>query len=171
MSLRTLLTASALFLSSAHAHFSLTTPVSLEGDEMDEKLQTSAPCGGGTTDITKATFFTDFHVDGSPVGWLLGHPQANFLIRATTDEDASKANWTQLFPVVQQSGFGKFCEPVVTAPEEWVGKKGFVGVVANAPDGMLYQVGWFHLGIRVRLLMDMTVRGSQLRFRRRRLNR
>ena len=138
---------------------------------MDEKLQTSAPCGGGTTDITKATFFTDFHVDGSPVGWLLGHPQANFLIRATTDEDASKANWTQLFPVVQQSGFGKFCEPVVTAPEEWVGKKGFVGVVANAPDGMLYQVGWFHLGIRVRLLMDMTVRGSQLRFRRRRLNR
>src|SRR5690606_6068030 len=69
-----------------------------------------------------------------------GHPQATFLIRATLDPKA-EGNWTQLFPIITQSGRGAMCEPTVTAPKEWVGQKGFIGIACDAPDGMLFQVG------------------------------
>ncbi|KAL2161785.1 hypothetical protein VTH06DRAFT_7569 [Thermothelomyces fergusii] len=135
--LRSLLAAGLLFLSAADAHFELNQPKSLEGDNMNERLQTSGPCGGGVPDLSKNTA-TDFHVDGDAVSLLLGHPQANFLIRGTLDDKAA-GNWTQLFPIVQQSGRGDFCEPAVRAPREWAGKKGFIGIACAAPDGMLFQ--------------------------------
>ncbi|KAL2150513.1 hypothetical protein VTH82DRAFT_7076 [Thermothelomyces myriococcoides] len=136
-SLRSLFAAGLLFLSAANAHFELNEPAPLEGDNMDESLQNSGPCGGGRPDLSKNTA-TDFHVDGDTVSWLLTHPQANFLIRGTLDEKA-EGNWTQLFPIVQQSGRGDLCEPSVTAPREWAGKKGFIGIACAAPDGMLFQ--------------------------------
>jgi len=135
--LRSLLAAGLLFLSSANAHFELNVPTSLEGDSMNEDLEGNAPCGGGVPDLSKNTA-TDFHVDGDSVGWLLAHPQANFLIRGTLDEKAA-GNWSQLFPIVQQSGRGNFCEPSVIVPKEWAGKKGFIAIGCAAPDGILYQ--------------------------------
>ncbi|KAL2187775.1 hypothetical protein L209DRAFT_753897 [Thermothelomyces heterothallicus CBS 203.75] len=136
-SLRSLFAAGLLFLSAANAHFELNQPTPLEGDKMDESLESSGPCGGGVPDLSKNTA-TDFHVDGDAVSLLLAHPQANYLIRGTLDDKAA-GNWTQLFPIVQQSGRGDFCEPSVKAPKEWAGKKGFIGIACAAPDGMLFQ--------------------------------
>ncbi|KAL2142918.1 hypothetical protein VTI28DRAFT_108 [Corynascus sepedonium] len=136
-SLRSLFAAGLLFLSTANAHFELHQPSPLEGDSMDESLQSNGPCGGGVPDLSKNTA-TDFHVDGDSVELFLLHPQANYLIRGTLDEKAD-GNWTQLFPIVQQSGRGAFCEPSVRAPRGWAGKKGFIAIACAAPDGMLYQ--------------------------------
>jgi hypothetical protein len=135
--LRSLLAAGLLFVA-AHAHFELVQPTSLEGDKMNENLEGNAPCGGGVADLSQNTA-TDFHVDGDAVAVELGHPQANWLIRATLDSRAA-GNWTQLFPIVSQSGRGDFCQPAVTAPKEWVGKKGIISVACDAPDGLLFQV-------------------------------
>ncbi|KAK4152088.1 hypothetical protein C8A00DRAFT_16569 [Chaetomidium leptoderma] len=135
--IRSLVAATLLFLSAANAHFELNQPPSLEGDKMNEDLEATGPCGGGVADLSKNTA-TDFHVDGDAVGVLLGHPQAKFLIRATLDTKAA-GNWTQLYPIFLQSGRGNFCEPAVTAPKEWVGKKGIIGIACAAPDGMLFQ--------------------------------
>jgi hypothetical protein len=136
MALRSL-AAATLLLSAANAHFSLEAPPPLEGDSMNEDLQPNGPCGGGVPDLSQNEA-TDFHVGGDAVALALGHPQANFLIRATLDSGA-KGNWTQLFPIFMQSGRGNLCEPAVTAPEEWAGQKGFIGIACAAPDGMLFQ--------------------------------
>ncbi|KAH6629909.1 hypothetical protein B0J18DRAFT_85155 [Chaetomium sp. MPI-SDFR-AT-0129] len=135
--LRSLLAAGLFLFSSVNAHFSLDTPKPLEGDNMNEELEPNAPCGGGVPDLSKNDL-TDFHVGGDSVHWQLGHPQANFLVRATLDSKA-EGKWTQLFPIVQQSFRGDFCEPVVTAPKEWAGKKGFISIACAAPDGFLFQ--------------------------------
>ncbi|KAK4135233.1 hypothetical protein BT67DRAFT_440907 [Trichocladium antarcticum] len=133
--LRSVIAASLLFLSAVSGHFELVTPPSLEGDSMNESKEGTAPCGGGTPDLAKTT---DFHVGGDAVAVILGHPQSYWLIRATLDTKAA-GNWTQLFPIVKQSGRGNLCEPDVTAPKEWVGKKGFIGLASKATDGVLYQ--------------------------------
>jgi hypothetical protein len=137
--LRSLLAAGLLFVT-AHAHFELLQPTSLEGDKMNENFEGNAPCGGGVADLSQNTA-TDFHVDGDAVGVLLGHPQANWLIRATLDSRAA-GNWTQLFPIVTQSGRGNFCQPAVTVPKDWAGKKGIISVACAAPDGLLFQVSF-----------------------------
>ena len=129
------LIASALLLSTATAHFQLISPPALPGNADD---QGTAPCGGGKPDLSQNTA-TDFHVDGQHVQLFLGHAQGTWLIRATLDDKAA-GNWTQVFPIFQQSGRGNFCEPAVTLPQEWVGKKGFIGLNSNAGDGVLYQV-------------------------------
>ncbi|SPQ23098.1 4a4962d4-3974-4f62-8c54-b3daefabb939 [Thermothielavioides terrestris] len=134
--LRSLAAAALLFLAT-HAHFILNLPPSLEGGNMQESLEPNAPCGGGSPDLASNTA-TDFHVDGDAISVQLGHPQANFLFRATLDSHAA-GNWTQLFPIVQQTTRGNFCEPIVTAPKDWAGKKGFIGVVCDGPDGLLFQ--------------------------------
>jgi len=135
--IRSIVAATLLFLSAANAHFELLKPTPLEGDNMNEDLEPNAPCGGGSADLSKNTA-TDFHVDGDSVTVLLAHPQADYLFRATLDTHAA-GNWTQLWPIFTHSGRGNFCEPAVTAPKEWAGKKGFVGIACNAPDGILYQ--------------------------------
>ncbi|KXX81836.1 hypothetical protein MMYC01_201828 [Madurella mycetomatis] len=138
MSLKqTLLATTAIFLSAANAHFELLRPPPLEGDSMNDDLQANAPCGGGVADLSQ-DIASDFHVDGDAVAVFLGHAQATWLIRATLDSSA-EGNWTQLFPIVTQSGRGEFCEPAVVAPREWVGRKGIISTVCKAPDGLLYQ--------------------------------
>jgi hypothetical protein len=134
--LQSLASATLLFLSVANAHFNLNAPPSFG---FDENKEDSAPCGGFTPNFDDKSKVSDFHVGGEPIGVKLGHTQANWLYRATLGGSDSK-NWTQLFPIVQQSGLGFFCEPSVTAPEAWVGKQGILSVVADAPDGLLYQV-------------------------------
>jgi len=138
VSMRTLAKAAFLFASAANAHFLLLNPPSLEGDSIEEDKEGNAPCGAKVPDLSQTTTST-FHVDGDSVAVQLGHPQAKWLIRGTLVDKAA-GNWTQLFPIVLQSGLGNFCEPSVTVPKSWVNKTGIISVVANAPDGTLYQV-------------------------------
>jgi len=135
--LRALATAALLFLSTANAHFVMVDPPSLEGGSVNEDKQGTGPCGGTLPDLSKRAA-TDFHVDGDSIALRLGHPQSKWLIRGTLEDQAS-GNWTQLFPIVLQSGLGNFCEPLVTVPGSWVNRTGVIGIVANAPDGTLYQ--------------------------------
>ncbi|KAB5517521.1 hypothetical protein GE09DRAFT_1230871 [Coniochaeta sp. 2T2.1] len=134
-SFKSVAAAALLLASTATAHFTLTTPPTIG---FEDKSEGTGPCGGFTPDFSDKSKLVDFHVGGEPVGVQLGHSQANWLFRGTLDETAA-GNWTQLFPIVQQSGLGFFCESAIPAPEEWVGKQGVVGIVANAVDGLLYQ--------------------------------
>jgi hypothetical protein len=43
-------------------------------------------------------------------------------------------------PAVQQTGLNDFCEPALQIPESFAGSKGVIGIVQDAPDGILYQV-------------------------------
>ncbi|KAM7200891.1 hypothetical protein V8F20_005133 [Naviculisporaceae sp. PSN 640] len=135
--LRSLVATSLLLLSTASAHFVLINPKSLEGNTIDDGKLANGPCGAKTPDLAKDEA-TDFHVDGDFINVRLTHPQATWLFRATV-EDTSKNNWTAIFPQVQQTGLGQFCEPAVTAPKEWVGKKGVIGVACQGEDGLLFQ--------------------------------
>ncbi|EAQ91731.1 hypothetical protein CHGG_03666 [Chaetomium globosum CBS 148.51] len=137
VSLRSLFAAGALCLSAANAHFELRQPPSLEGDNMNEDLEPNAPCGGGVADLS-TNKVVDFHVDGDAVAWFLGHPQAKWLIRGTLDSKAA-GNWTEMYPIIQQDGRGEYCQPAVTAPKAWAGKKGIISVACGAPDGLLFQ--------------------------------
>ena len=124
------------------AHFTINYPPSLEGASIDESKEGNAPCGAivpslSSTD-SKITV-TDFHVDGDFISLHSGHPQYNWLFRASVQE-VSDGNWTQLYPIFQQSGLGDLCSQRVTAPKAWVGKKGVVGVVGGSGDGTLFQV-------------------------------
>ncbi|RSL85892.1 hypothetical protein CEP51_003093 [Fusarium floridanum] len=116
------------------AHFELKYPDSIGFKDDDED---KAPCGGFTPDLSKADL-VDFHVSGEAIAVRSTHQQGNWLFRVTTDEKAD-GDWEQLFPIVQQSGLGDFCQPQVTVPEKYVGKKGWVNVVSSAVDGLLYQ--------------------------------
>ncbi|KAI8721303.1 hypothetical protein NCS52_00577500 [Fusarium sp. LHS14.1] len=116
------------------AHFELKYPDSIGFKDDDED---KAPCGGFTADLSKAET-VDFHVGGEAIAVRSTHQQGNWLFRVTTDEKAD-GDWEQLFPIVQQSGLGDFCQPQVTVPEKYVGKKGWVNVVSSAVDGLLYQ--------------------------------
>lgn len=132
----------SLFLFSAlcglsAAHFELKYPDSIGfSDDNEDK----APCGGFTPDFSGD--LVDFHVGGEALAMRLTHQQSNWLFRITTDEKA-ESGWEQIFPIVQQSGLGDFCEPSVTVPEKYIGKKGVVSIVSSAVDGLLYQVGLF----------------------------
>ena len=127
------LLASLALMATATAHFNLNYP---QTSGFDEDKEDGGPCGGFTPDFTKST---DFHVGGDAIALTLGHPQSNWLFRATLDVSGA-SGWSKIFPIVQQSGPGKFCEPAITVPASYVGKRGVIGVVANAPDGLLYQV-------------------------------
>lgn len=158
--LRSLFAAGLLFLSSANAHFDLRQPPSLEGDNMNEDLEPNAPCGGGVADLS-TNKVVDFHVDGDAVSWFLGHPQAKWLIRGTLDSKAA-GNWTEMYPIIQQNGRGEYCQPAVTAPKAWAGKKGIISVACGAPDGLLFQVS-YHTPFRLSFLLIIPVRCCQLR--------
>ena len=128
-----------LLPSLAAAHFTLNAPTSV--GPFDEDTEATSPCGGVTVDFSTDNI-TDFHVGGEPIALFLGHVTANWLFRATLDESAS-SNWTQLYPIFTQTGLGDYCQPAVAAPESWAGQHGVLGVVADAPDGLLYQVRLF----------------------------
>ncbi|KAK1580022.1 uncharacterized protein LY79DRAFT_470923, partial [Colletotrichum navitas] len=116
----------------ATAHFSLTLPPPLSDSDESEA---TAPCGGFS--VSSSTKTTDFYVGGDAIGMQNGHPQSNWLFRATTDLTAA-GGWVQLFPIVMQTGLGNFCEPHIVVPGNFTGKKGIISVVAHSPDGLLY---------------------------------
>ncbi|KAL7943346.1 hypothetical protein V8C42DRAFT_328817 [Trichoderma barbatum] len=118
------------------AHFLMNYPKSIG---FDDDKEGDGPCGGFTPDLSSGSSqLVDFHVGGDSLAMRSTHPQSNWLFRATLDASA-ESDWQQIFPIVQQSGLGNFCEPQITLPASWAGKKGVIGVVANAPDGLLYQ--------------------------------
>ncbi|KAL6867131.1 hypothetical protein J3F83DRAFT_108442 [Trichoderma novae-zelandiae] len=118
------------------AHFTMNYPKSIGFSDDDEG---DAPCGSFTPDISSGSSqLVDFHVGGDALAMRSVHPQVNWLFRVTLDGSA-KSDWQQIFPIVQQSGLGNFCEPQITLPSSFAGKKGVIGIVADGPDGLLYQ--------------------------------
>lgn len=124
-----------LLVGQSAAHFTLQHPPTIG---FDDDLENTPPCGSFKVDPSKDNF-TDFHVDGDFIAVTSIHPEATWLFRATLDLTAS-GNWTSLLPTVQQTSIGAFCETGVKAPSTWAGSKGVVGIVQDAPDGILYQV-------------------------------
>jgi len=124
-----------LLAAGAHAHFTVSYPKPL-GSSHDE--QGTGPCGGITPDLATAEV-TDFHVGGDNVATRTSHAQGNWLYRVTLDPKAA-GNWTQVYPIVQQSGLGDFCAPLVSVPSDFVGKKGILSVVGGGGHGYLYAV-------------------------------
>ncbi|KAG5985004.1 hypothetical protein E4U55_002111 [Claviceps digitariae] len=127
------LTVLSTLCSIASAHFILKYP---KGAIFDDDTESQGPCGGSLPDFSKT--LTDFHVGGDALAMKFTHPQGDWLFRVTTDQKA-ESGWEQIFPIVQQSGMGDFCEPAVTVPSSYSGKKGILSVVSSATDGMLYQ--------------------------------
>lgn len=119
----------------AAAHFEMLYPDSIGFTDDNED---SGPCGGYTPDLNSDDL-VDFHVGGDALSMRSTHPRCNWLFRVTTDGDA-QSGWEQLRPIVTQSGLGEYCEPHVTVPDKYIGKKGVVGIVSSAMDGLLYQV-------------------------------
>ncbi|CAK7200938.1 hypothetical protein SEUCBS139899_003638 [Sporothrix eucalyptigena] len=132
------LASAALLLAASavvNAHFTLDYPATIG---FNDDKEGTGPCGSFTPDFSNDNV-TDFHVGGDNVAINLLHPQGTWLYRGTLDQTASSNNWTQLFPEVMQTGLGKFCQPAIAVPESWAGQKGVIGVVVDAPDGLLYQ--------------------------------
>ncbi|KAJ9145215.1 hypothetical protein NKR19_g6160 [Coniochaeta hoffmannii] len=129
-----LLAVSLLLAAGVRAHFKLNFPASIG---FDDDAQHDGPCGGFTPDFSKNNA-TDFFAGGDNVATLTTHSQGNWLYRLTVDPAAS-GNWTQIFAIVQQNGLGDFCEPLIAVPASLIGQKAVLGVVANTPDGILYQ--------------------------------
>ncbi|OBT73840.1 hypothetical protein VF21_06708 [Pseudogymnoascus sp. 05NY08] len=98
--------------------------------------QSQPPCGASPL-LLEST--TGFYVGGDAVAVVSAGEGASILIRATIGDLAGGANWTNLFPVVQQRGGGKFCEPLVPAPVEWAGIEGVVQVIESGEEGLSYQ--------------------------------
>jgi len=128
------LLALVLVISPSTAHFMLNYPPTIG---FDDSLEHTSPCGSFTVQFSTDNV-TDFHVDGNAIAVTSIHPQATWLFRATLDLTAA-SNWTSLLPAIQQTGLGAYCEPGVTVPSSWAGQKGVIGVVQDAPDGILFQ--------------------------------
>ncbi|KAF5674241.1 gpi anchored protein [Fusarium denticulatum] len=124
----------ALLCGISLAHFEVKYPETIGFKDDNEG---ESPCGGFTPDLSKDKL-VDFHVGGEAIALLSTHQQGNWLFRVTLNEKAD-GDWEQVFPIVQQSGLGAFCQPQVTVPEKYAGKKGWVNVVSSAVDGLLYQ--------------------------------
>jgi len=129
-----LLCLGVVFISQSTAHFLLNYPTTIG---FDDSLEGNAPCGSFSVDFSTDTV-TDFHVGGDSLAMTSIHPQATWLFRATLDQTAS-GNWTTLLPAIVQTGLGDYCERDIIIPATWAGFKGVIGVVQDAPDGILYQ--------------------------------
>ena len=137
------------------AHFQLNSPPAIG---FDDDLEGESPCGGFEVDFASDTV-TDFHIGGDSLAMQSTHPQSNWLFRATLDRKAS-GNWTNLLPVVSQSGLGNYCAKGLTLPSSWAGSSGVVQVVQHGPDSTLYQVSRPSMG---GLLPQLTRESSVLR--------
>ena len=126
-----------VLVSQSSAHFYLNYPPTIG---FDDDLENEAPCGSFTVDFSKDNV-TNFHVAGDSIALTSIHPMSTWLFRATLDQTATKGNWTSLLPTVSQTGLGDYCERDVVVPSSWAGQKGVIGIVQDAPDGILYQVG------------------------------
>jgi len=132
--LTTIFTILVFLFGQTSAHFMLNYPNSLG---FDDDKEGDAPCGSFDVTFDNAT---DFHVDGDAIALASSHPQADWLFRATLGKTATGTNWTDLLPVVSESGLGQFCEPSLSVPATWAGSSGIVQAIQHGDDGSLYQV-------------------------------
>lgn len=126
------------FVSFSTAHFILQYPHSLGFDDANEG---TAPCGGFSVSFNDSD--DSVPVGGFPGSMLSTHPASDWLFRATLDQK-EPFNWTNLLPVVSETGLGQFCLPNLKAPDEFTGKTGLLQIVQHGPDGILYQVCLAH---------------------------
>lgn len=121
------------------AHFLLNYPATFD---FDEDKEGTAPCGG--IDINFTGNVANVTVGAFSVALTSTHPQANWLYRFTTST-SEPFNWTNILPVVRQSGVGNFCLPSLSVPNSLIGKQGVIQVEQDAVDGSQYQVYCYHV--------------------------
>jgi len=125
----------SLIVSQVSAHFILQYPGNIGFDDAKEP---TGPCGGFTPDFTKDNV-TNFHVGGDTIMVLGAHPTITYIFRATTQQDAS-GGWQQMTGSdIQVVGLNLACNPDVPAPAAFAGSKGIIQVIADSPDGILFQ--------------------------------
>ncbi|KAI1769991.1 hypothetical protein F4818DRAFT_281303 [Hypoxylon cercidicola] len=124
-----------LLASSVHAHYTVQHPPTIQ--PFDDDAEGEGPCGGYTP-VPAELKPTEFHVDGDTIATTLTHPEATWLYRITTDLTAG-GNWSEVYPIFQQNGAGAYCNSMVTIPHDLIGQKAILGLVAKAPDGLLFQ--------------------------------
>lgn len=151
-------------LPTAFGHFLLNYPDPL--GPFDDDNEPNSPCGG--YDLSFSGNVTNVSVSGFSIASRTTHPQGSWLFRYTTTI-TEPYNWTNILPVVSQSGIGDFCLPALTVPDSLVGKQAIIQVTDDAVDGLLYQVRLFFIStILTRwqfFLTLFTVCGRQLCFR------
>jgi len=126
--------ATILLASQASAHFLLNSPATIGFDDDQEG---TGPCGSFTPDFSVDNI-TDFHVGGDSI-WLTGtHPTTTFLYRGIVGSSTS-GNWSNLAQAILVNGLGDNCKSNVQAPSAFAGQKGLIQVVADSPDGILWQ--------------------------------
>jgi len=130
------LLSSLLLASFGSAHFLLNWPSTVG---FSDDSESTGPCGSFDVDFAKDNV-SDFHVGGDTVYLTGTHPSTTFLFRATTNQKAA-GNWSNLLSgPIQVVGLGDNCQPQVPVPAGFAGSKGVLQIVADSPDGILYQV-------------------------------
>jgi len=125
----------ASLFSNVFAHFILQIPPNIGFDDDNEP---NGPCGGFTPSFSSGNI-TDFHVGGDTIMALGAHPTITYIFRATLTEDAS-GGWQPLTGSdIQVVGLNLACNPDVPAPPAFAGNKGIIQVIADSPDGILFQ--------------------------------
>jgi hypothetical protein len=121
------------------AHFLLNYPPTLG---FDDSIEGTSPCGGFPVVFNSSD--VQVQVDGFPIALRSTHPEADWLFRATLSQQ-EPFNWTNLLPVVHETGLGDFCIPDFKVPAEFTGQTGLLQIMQEAADGPLYQV-WGAIG-------------------------
>jgi hypothetical protein len=116
------------------AHFLLHYPPTLGFSDDNESI---APCGGFPVVFNSSD--VQVQADGFPIALTSIHPESDWLFRATLSH-SEPFNWTNLLPVVHETGLGDFCIPDFKVPAEFVGHSALLQIMQNAIDGLLYQV-------------------------------
>jgi hypothetical protein len=116
----------------ALAHFTLDFPPTTGFNEDQEP---TSPCGGFNPSSNNLTAWP---LDGGQIAIDSHHPTMTILYRAQLMGSSSWVNLTGGF--VQMTGLGELCISASAVPGNWSGKAGVIQVVAQPPDGILYQV-------------------------------
>ncbi|KXT08752.1 hypothetical protein AC579_6428 [Pseudocercospora musae] len=117
----------------ASAHFTLDWPPTAGFVDDDEP---TAPCGGATVVVNDTA--PQVQVERFAVSIFSSHPAGSWSFLATTDTQ-EPYNFTEIVPVVNSTGVGKFCLTDLRAPDDFAGKAGIIQVIDSSVDGTLYQ--------------------------------
>ncbi|KAK6533641.1 hypothetical protein TWF694_002576 [Orbilia ellipsospora] len=117
-------------------HFVLNSPPTIGFSDEDEGVY---PCG--SFDVTSRETVTDFPDGGVAISLTSSHPQTVWYYRAALLNESTANRWISLGSAIAQTGLGGFCSLGVKLPGsvDWEGLDGVLQVVANQPDGWLFQ--------------------------------
>lgn len=135
--IKKMLSSFTLLLPLVAADFLLTYPPTLGFNDGTEDL---APCGGFPVVFNNVTTPSiNISVGGFAIELFSSQPQSSFLFRATIDAQ-EPFTWTDLVPVVEETGRGDFCLPRLSVPDAFAGHAGVIQIVQSA-ETTIYQVG------------------------------